>query len=486
MPNLFTQLFTISYFYNEKLLPAVFVLSKHRSVRTYEAALSALAVHSRLLQCEFKPKTIVCDFESSLHSALKSQLPDSRIQGCYFHFCQCLYRKLASLGLSSSFAKNDNFRVLVRVIMALAFLPSCEVEHSFTCLVAHFAKFDPNVDKLFKYMRKHWLHDVDTWNVYNARIRTNNDIEGWHSSVSKRIRKHPDIYQFLALLQDEEQMSRLLINQCDASQAVKRTNKRHAEISKKLSNLKFEYVKGRRTRLSFLKACSAAISGSIGRLRTSGHRCLDGFPPIPVNIFTAEAPAPTLALPPQSSVASTVEQAEPVAEIVYRSLTAAVQMQICAFLGLEVFSTMYSDFSFRSTSHVRKPPQQVQSVAGDGNCLFRALSVLFTGNQCQHLVIRDRVCNYIAGNYESVGADADYLALSGMRNDGIWGTDVELLAVARIIQCNVFVYSSVGSPDGTRRWLRFSPNFGGSGADSHFSVFLNHAAEMHYEPVLVL
>ena len=111
------------------------------------------------------------------------------------------------------------------------------------------------------------------------------------------------------------------------------------KISEKLSNFKFEYVKGRRTQLSFLKACSAAISGSIGRLRTSGHRCLDGFPPIPVNLFYAEAPTPTLALPPQSSVASTVEQAEPVAEIVYRSLTAAVQMQICAFLGLHyVFS----------------------------------------------------------------------------------------------------------------------------------------------------
>jgi hypothetical protein len=67
---------------------------------------------------------------------------DSRVQGCYLHYCQAIYRKLLKLGLSAAFCRNEQFRDLARLIMALAFLPSSEVLSSYKCIDAHYRGAD--------------------------------------------------------------------------------------------------------------------------------------------------------------------------------------------------------------------------------------------------------------------------------------------------------------------------------------------------------
>ena len=50
---------------------------------------------------EFRPKFIILDFEREAIQAFRFTFPISAIIGCWFHFGQCLFRKLAEIGLFS-------------------------------------------------------------------------------------------------------------------------------------------------------------------------------------------------------------------------------------------------------------------------------------------------------------------------------------------------------------------------------------------------
>ena len=188
VPSIFTQLFTVNYFYAEKLLPAIYVLSRRRTAQTYELVLAELKEYLSGNGNNLKASKIICDYENSLLATLQAAFPRTKIQGCYFHFCQCVYRKVQKLGLSQLYLKSVNFKMLVRVLMALAFLPSGEITDSFDSLERCFANWNGNVDKLFHYIRKRWIGCADIWNVHGERIRTNNDIEAWHAYISRYVR----------------------------------------------------------------------------------------------------------------------------------------------------------------------------------------------------------------------------------------------------------------------------------------------------------
>jgi hypothetical protein len=119
-----------------------------------------------------------------------------------------IWRKVQKYGLSSAFRHNENVRPLIRVLMALAFLPVTEVLFSFDRLEANVDTLHQSVCKLLAYFRSYWMRDLHIWNVNGVRIRINNDIELWHSKFSKYLRKHVNIYQFVKFIRDEEWVSR--------------------------------------------------------------------------------------------------------------------------------------------------------------------------------------------------------------------------------------------------------------------------------------
>ena len=55
---------------------------------------------------ELKPKTILSDFELSIIQAAQLTFPMAALRGCYFHFCQCLIRKVQCLGLQTNKREN--------------------------------------------------------------------------------------------------------------------------------------------------------------------------------------------------------------------------------------------------------------------------------------------------------------------------------------------------------------------------------------------
>ncbi|KRX82926.1 hypothetical protein T06_6259 [Trichinella sp. T6] len=54
------------------------------------------------LELVLQPQTVICDFETALIPALQGTFPGVNIQGCYFHFCQAVLRKVTNLGMRTS------------------------------------------------------------------------------------------------------------------------------------------------------------------------------------------------------------------------------------------------------------------------------------------------------------------------------------------------------------------------------------------------
>ncbi|KRX13263.1 hypothetical protein T07_2067 [Trichinella nelsoni] len=50
-----------------------------------------------------QPQTVICDFETALIPALQGTFPGVNIQGCYFHYCQAVPRKVTDFGMRTSY-----------------------------------------------------------------------------------------------------------------------------------------------------------------------------------------------------------------------------------------------------------------------------------------------------------------------------------------------------------------------------------------------
>ena len=175
--------------------------------------------------------------------------------------------------------------------------------------------------------------------------------------------------------------------------------------------------------------------------------------------------------------------------VLFEPPSEVMQRTLCLLLGLQVMfyirTARTGSWLVVSTTSARTSVP----VLGDGNCLFRTISFLLTGSEDQHLRIRNVVCRYLETNYNVLGVNESYVATSGMRSPGTWCTEVELSALASKLNCNIYVYSSVGAHNGQCRWLKFAPSpqlTSPLSAIFTFSLYVNHANENHYEPVVDL
>lgn len=104
--------------------------------------------------------------------------------GCFFHFCQSLYKQIQQLGLSTGYLDDDEVRLACRSSMALALLPVDLVDQAYEKL----KEVSPQeMSEFFSYFKRQWLKRVSPtyWNVSNLQFRTNNYTEGSNISVLK-------------------------------------------------------------------------------------------------------------------------------------------------------------------------------------------------------------------------------------------------------------------------------------------------------------
>ena len=94
-------------------------------------------------------------------------------------------------------------------------------------------------------------------------------------------------------------------------------------------------------------------------------------------------------------------------------------------------------------------PWETASIGKDGNCFFRCLSHIITGNQDSHSELRELIAHFIAS--EGASKLGWYLEHSGytpysyflkenmVNINGVWGGDVEIMAASAILQVDIYV-----------------------------------------------
>ena len=119
-PRLFYQIFTIHAFKHGQQFPLVYCLLPGKSRDTYNRCISILKeAQDRGLQLH--PYKIVVDFELGLMQAVELQFPMANIQGCFYHYSQCVWSKIQNLGLQATYREDASFKSFVRKMTGLSF-----------------------------------------------------------------------------------------------------------------------------------------------------------------------------------------------------------------------------------------------------------------------------------------------------------------------------------------------------------------------------
>ena len=138
-------------------------------------------------------------------------------------------------------------------------------------------------------------------------------------------------------------------------------------------------------------------------------------------------------------------------DFMFNPLSVPVRKSICTRLNITFRKGDLKHQNLGELLSQRNP--KVKSILGDGNCLFRALSVAVTGWETAHLTFRQLVCEHISEVGPYTGTDAQtYLEDTKMKSLKVYGTDVEIMAAAQILGCDIYVYHTYGN---SLKWLLF-------------------------------
>ncbi|CAF1598818.1 unnamed protein product [Rotaria magnacalcarata] len=181
-----------------KGFPAVFCLLPNRRITTYVELSERLKQEAIAMNPILDLKRVVSDFESSLISAVRTAFRSASHSGCNFHFVQAVHRNIAA------YKNDESIREQCRGLMALYLMPVSEIEQQFKHIRALFL---PSLNELFIYFERQWIKGnilLSLWNASESDHRTNNISEVYNRRFGTRIiNKHPNIWTFIRLIQDE-------------------------------------------------------------------------------------------------------------------------------------------------------------------------------------------------------------------------------------------------------------------------------------------
>ena len=131
-PNIFTQLYTIHCVKNNITFPCIFALLPNKTEATYGRLLENVKRLALERGINLNPREIMSDFELGFINACKRQFPTTQSRGCFFHFSQCLWRKIQQhADIAEKYKADDDFALNLRQIPALAFVPVTKLVESF-------------------------------------------------------------------------------------------------------------------------------------------------------------------------------------------------------------------------------------------------------------------------------------------------------------------------------------------------------------------
>lgn len=256
-PSIFYQIITLHASVLGVMKPLVFGLLPNKETSTYVRFLQILRTAAAEKGYHLNPSRLMQDFKKALHNATLKVFPDAQVKGCFFHFSQCLWRKLQNIGLAVSYKELPEVRTWFRMALALPMMPLPQVPSAFS-LVKEKTPDAPRIQEFNEYLSKTWLtgFPLEMWNYFKHNgPRTNNHVEGFHNRLRKKAGKaHPNLYEVVELFAHEEAASAVHILQVQSGQPAPKRRKKYDNIDSRLDQLGLEYMLCDRTMESYLKA----------------------------------------------------------------------------------------------------------------------------------------------------------------------------------------------------------------------------------------
>lgn len=202
-PKGFKQLYTIHGVdeHTSNIIPLIYCLLPDKKLETY-------TVVFRIIKSQFQdwqPEKITVDFELAPMKAIRRVFPSVVVKGCFYHLNRCLFRKAKALKITT--------RVKRRHVARCASLARLPKEYIQTTGITYVMSKSPpghDVTKFNHYFKKQWMIKTDFVRVCNCseeKIRTTNNIEGWHSRLNRFVgRKNPTLAQLLEILSKETKL----------------------------------------------------------------------------------------------------------------------------------------------------------------------------------------------------------------------------------------------------------------------------------------
>ncbi|KAK7884709.1 hypothetical protein WMY93_027832 [Mugilogobius chulae] len=276
-PAPFVQFVTIHGFYMERALPFVMVLMTGKTEEMYKAVLRHIKRRVQHVTGQrWMPNKVTTDFEMAMMEALRTELPTVRSSGCYFHFCQSLWRKVQELGLSAPYRTNRRIKKWIRKAMAVGYLPLAVMRHNFRLMITsrltrQLLRAYPQLGDFIQYMERTYVRDnaifpPAVWNVFarGSDNRTNNRVEAFHRRWNALMqRRHPSLWVFIRRLKDEQRRTEGQCVMAERGDPAPRQRRKWRHLEARLQRLRREYRRGDRTLDEYWLAVQHSIQVSI-------------------------------------------------------------------------------------------------------------------------------------------------------------------------------------------------------------------------------
>ena len=196
---LFYQFFSLHFLEEGGVFPAIYCLMKRKSNKMYKKLFIKI---KECLNVDILNKNcfLLGDFEVTGMRFIGKNI--SR-KCCYFHFTQNLWRKAQKLS-KAEYEKHSSFYYLTKSLMIFPFIDKTRINDAIKYLNQ---KHKSNIEKeLLEFFIKNYIngkYKIDFWHIRDLLIRTNNNMESYHSMLNRMVRvPHPHISELIKHLNE--------------------------------------------------------------------------------------------------------------------------------------------------------------------------------------------------------------------------------------------------------------------------------------------
>ena len=217
-PTNWSQMFIQMAMYDDKFVPVSFGFLPNKTEASYKLFFAMLQLELDNRKIKSSLKKIMVDFEIGIQKAILSVF-DVEILACFFHFSQCLWKRVQAGSMSVLYDEDENFRAFIRSCISLPMLKLEDLQDTIEELRA--TDFDDDEkDKLknefMDYIQEVWVDGIyppQTWCCFSRKEdNTNNPQEAYNGVLNRLLQvAHPNPCLLLTKLVAELNNAKYLV-----------------------------------------------------------------------------------------------------------------------------------------------------------------------------------------------------------------------------------------------------------------------------------